>query len=623
MSETTTNSMRALRSLIPAEFSREQKVTFAAIVLIFASLGLRTWGALGGWFYVDDFKFLSQSADPLTLHYLLTPHDNKLMPGGLLITWLVGQTGDFPWLVAASTLVVMQAIASVLCWIMLRTMFGARKRSLVPLAFYLFTPMTLTSFMWWGSAINLIPVQIAFFGAVTAHYCYLDSGKRRYIALTALSLAFGFFFYQKTLLILPILPLMAVGYFSSGPIIGRIWGSLKTWRLGWISYAVLTIAYLTYHVIHVPSPVSADESVDYVNIVATLFAKTFATTAMGGPWQWSTVVTPAAQVDPPIALVGFTFIAIAAVIAYGYLRRRRTMLGWFILGGYFLADALLLASGRGSTAGTLAAVEPRYVSDAAPAVCLVIALTFCNLRSPRAVGSTAPRTEPLLAVSLKPKGLIGIAVILGAGCLYSNVAYIGYWHEDFAARKFVNEVKRTTRNTGNLHILDLEVPQAVLLGGLYPYTLPSNFFNRTPAVRTHTSGTNLMVLNDEGFTRIPIIKDGPSSTPPLAGSCGTLYSTRSDEKKLLHPKGITVKMDTPVPGYAPWITIGYLATSDSTVRITTGDVSGVHKLERGPNTLFIRGGVSFSEVGFSDLSPDATVCISRIRAGIVTPSDFS
>ena len=602
--------------------STAQKITVVASVLIIAQLAFRAWAAFGGWFYVDDFKFLSASRKPLTLDLLMEPHDDKLMPGGLLIAWLVAKSGSFAWPVAAASLVAMQAIASIACWFMLRSLSAARWALLVPLAIYLFAPITLTAFMWWGAAINLVPMQIAMFLAVGCHVRYLSTDKFRYAALAALSIALAMVFYQKSLLIFPVLALLSVAYFGQGGWFRSITFTLARWWRGWVIYAALLAAYLTYTLIKVPSPVSASGAVDYPGIVGAVTFKTFLTTAIGGPWRWDDAVTPAAQVDPPIFVIVLSALLVVGVIAYAALRRTNTQMAWVLLALYVVADALLLATGRGSTAGVLAAVEARYVSDAAPVLVLAVSLAFIPLASSRARGS-APRESPILTTRIPRLAAIGLGLVVAVGCVVSSLQYVSFWHENFAARNFVDNVTATERRSGDIDVLDAEVPPDVLLGGLYPYTLPSKFFNGSPRVRAHDSGTNLQMLDGNGVPRIPFIFNGVTTVAPDAGSCGELYSTEDDEAAIARPDGLTLDLSGPATSFGTWLAFGYLATKDGSVTLTTGDTSITVPLLRGPNTFFMRPEGEFNAVTLSNLSDGMTLCASSVKVGRIAASEFS
>jgi hypothetical protein len=611
-----------LDRLVPRRFATPQRVTVAAALLILAQLGFRAWAAFGGFFYVDDFKFLSASRHPLSLNLLMTTHDDKLMPGGLLIAWFVAHAGAFAWPAAAISLIVMQALASVSAWIMLRTLFGDRWAILPLLGLYLFAPITLTAFMWWGAAINLVPIQIAMFLAVATHVKYLSTGRVRWAILTALSILFAMAFYQKSLLIYPVIVLITIAYFAHGGVVRRPFNALRRWWPAWAIHGILLGAYLGYTTVKVPSPVSVESSTDYPGIVGSLVFKTFATTIVGGPWRWSDAVLPAAQVDPPVAVIVLSALLIGATVGYAALTRSYTWPAWLLVALYVVVDGLLLATGRGSTAGVLASTEARYVSDAAPVVVLALGLAFLPLRSERAT-SSEPRATPLLTASLPRSAAIVTGLIVMSGCAVSSIQYVGLWRDDFPARTFVDNVTAAERRTGDLDILDSEVPPDVLLPGLYPYTLPSRFFNGSTHVKARKSGTNPDVLDGEGIARIPVINDGVATSTPRSGSCGVLYSTDPEQKELQRPHGISVTLSAPAVQFGTWMAIGYLATRDGEVSVRTGTVTTVMPLLRGANTFFMRPPGDFRTVAFVDLSADTTLCVSSVKVGHLTASEFS
>ena len=105
-------------------------VVLAGIVLVAVQVAVRAWASAGSWFIGDDFNLMTRLYDvPLTLTELFTPHDSQLMPGGILSAWVMANAGPQNWTVAASILVVLQAIASASCLLMLVTVFGRRGRS--------------------------------------------------------------------------------------------------------------------------------------------------------------------------------------------------------------------------------------------------------------------------------------------------------------------------------------------------------------------------------------------------------------------------------------------------------------------------------------------------------------
>jgi hypothetical protein len=612
-----------LDRLVPQRFATPQRVTIAAALLILAQLAFRAWAAFGGFFFVDDFKFLSYSRHPISLDLLMTPHDGKLMPGGLLVAWFVAHAGPFAWPAAAISLIVMQALASVSAWIMLRTLFGDRWAILPLLGLYLFAPITLTAFMWWAAAINLIPMQIAMFLAVATHVKYLSTGRVRWAILTALSIMLAMAFYQKSLLIYPVIVLITIAYFAHGGVFRRPMNALRRWWPAWVLHGVLLAAYLAYTTAKVPSPVSANSAIDYPGIIGSLVFKTFMTTIVGGPWRWSDFpVPPAVQVDPPLAVIVLSTLLIGATVGYALLMRSFTWPAWVLVASYVVIDGVLLSSGRGLTVGVLAAPEPRYVSDAAPVVVLALGLAFLPLRSEHAT-SSAPRATPLLTAALPRSAAIAIGLVVAVGCAVSSTQYVGLWHDDFAARTFVDNVSAAERRTGDVVILDAEVPPEVLLPGLYPYTLPSRFFNGSAHVQARKSGTNLDVLDAQGIPHIPVINDGVATAAPESGSCGALYSTDPGQHELQRPYGMSVTLSGAADRFATWMAISYLASGDGEVAVRTGTITTVIPLLRGPNTFFMRPPDDFRTVAFVDLSANTTLCVSSVKVGHLKASEFS
>src|SRR3546814_2308227 len=82
----------------------------------------------GSWFYADDYRLIGDArAGGLTLEQLGDPFDSQFMPLGRLIAWVVADSGYVNWPVAAGSILLLQAIASFACLLMLVVLFGDRK----------------------------------------------------------------------------------------------------------------------------------------------------------------------------------------------------------------------------------------------------------------------------------------------------------------------------------------------------------------------------------------------------------------------------------------------------------------------------------------------------------------
>jgi uncharacterized membrane protein YbhN (UPF0104 family) len=65
------------------------------------------------------------------------------MPLGTTLSWIVAKRRDVQLALAATITCVMQLCAAAACWFMLHRLFGPTPWILAPLAFYLFTPMSI------------------------------------------------------------------------------------------------------------------------------------------------------------------------------------------------------------------------------------------------------------------------------------------------------------------------------------------------------------------------------------------------------------------------------------------------------------------------------------------------
>lgn len=599
---------QALTSLLPGDLERRQKARALAASFVVVQLALRAWAVFGGFFLLDDFKMLSQATERgFTRALLLEPYDEKLMPGGRAITWLVSEAGPFNWAAAAWTLLVLQAVASILCWVMLSTLFGERLATLVPFAVFLFTPMTLTAFMWWAAGINLIPVQIAFFVAVTGHVAYLRSGALRHALVATAGLAAGLLFYDKALLIAPVLPFLAVAYFRRGGLVSRTLGALRQWWKGWALYSLVLAAYLGYRLAFVDSPVATTGDLRLPEILQTLLLKTFPVGVLGGPWSWNPAAAPTAGIDPPLVLWVASILLLAVIVATAFLLRVRTGRAWVLLGGYLLCESVLLALGRGSAAGEMAAHEFRYLADAAPVTVLALALAFLRLRG--APDSSAPRNEPLILVVPSRTVVAVVSGVLVVGSVVSTVRYVNLWHADFPARVYVTNVQRAVASEGRLTIADENVPASTMWPLLYPATLPSHFFAPLPQVTAAEEGTNLQTLTEAGIPVPAGVTPNIVGEPDPAAKPGCIASLSEDGRQRA-----VVPTSGPVPSYAPWIYLQYRAAASGTVVLEYGGNRQEIPVDAGTNTYMLRNDTSFRNMVFEE-PRGGDLCVTSLQIG--------
>ena len=270
-------------------------VPVVGALMIAAQLVFRAWAVYPAWFFLDDYNILVAARHSgLTPAYLLDPYSGHVWPGGRLIVWLVAQTGSLNWAVSATVTLVMQLAASAAALWMLVKLFGPRKLILVPLGLYLTSALMMPAFMWWVAALTRLPVQIAFFAAVTTWVSYLRSRQLRPLMATVLIVVLGLAFDVPGLLVLPVLAFIALAYFSSGGPLRRVKDVLVRYRLAWSMLVVIGGAYSAYYVLTVPQITTQTLSSSLPGILASMLGVAFVTGILGGPWRWNVSAPPTA-----------------------------------------------------------------------------------------------------------------------------------------------------------------------------------------------------------------------------------------------------------------------------------------------------------------------------------------
>lgn len=193
----------------------------AAITLIVAQLILRGWLVATGNFYWDDLILIGRASTMpiLSWDYLGHSHDGHFMPAAFLVAGIATVLAPVNWVAPAITLLLLQAIASVCVWRMIRVITTprvgrprsglAQAAALGALAFYLFTPMTVPSFVWWSAGLNTLPMQAAM-AWIVADAVLLARGRcdprqvRLIVIRSSVIFVIALAFFEKSLFILPV-----------------------------------------------------------------------------------------------------------------------------------------------------------------------------------------------------------------------------------------------------------------------------------------------------------------------------------------------------------------------------------------------------------------------------------
>ncbi len=617
------------------------RVTVAALGIIATVMLFRLWATAGSWFMWDDYIFLADVArGEADAEWLFHSHFSLFMPLSFVLVKIVGGA-SFAWGAVAAQMLALQLAAALTCLWMLRTLFGARMGILIPLTFYLASPMMMPAAVWWSVTINQMPHHIALFGAVAAHVTYLRDRRLRHLLLASLFLVIGLASYIKAPLIVMVLVGIAWAWFAPGRPRKRFRAMLRWWP-AWLTYGALTAGYVYVWQNQQVAP-APRQACELPGVLSTSIVETLGTSVVGGPWNWrlwtggidpfiatskcvpqayrgdpSLLVggAPQSLLDPALLALVLSWIVITGLILYRWSRFRHALQGLWILVPYVALSVLLVHLGRAGTFGSqVSAREIRYFSDVIAIAALVLGAAIMPiLGSDRVVER---RDSPFLLFALPRNLFVTLGGIYIAGSLISSGTYVHPWHstnsEEFPERVFVQTVQRSLEERDSnepVKLADVPLPATVALPVIYPYNLPSrNLAPLYPRIQPTFGGTDLSILDATGRIMEATVPDQPRSEPGPVKNCGYLVQSAS--------RTIDIVGVVNVPW---WVRMDYLASRDGTVVVRAGDDTRTVRVESGLHSLYTFHTGGFDTVTLRTMG-DLSVCVDSVRVGSIQVKD--
>jgi hypothetical protein len=605
-SATATATKRAHRGL-PALL---HPTILVGLGLIAAQLGFRAWAVFGSWFQFDDFAFLSRAYNSdLTWGYLMEPYGGHVMPGGFLLTWLFARQDPLAFWPYATTLLVLQAVASVGFLRLLLRMFGRTPGILPLLAIYLFAVTSLPAFVWWAAGINQLPLQIALFFGLASHLAYLRTRRLRHVYATLAWTVFGLLFYEKTMLVFIAYGFVALAYFTSGTTEVRLKQLWRSYRPGLLLHAALATAYTVFYVTTAMnfSPATANET-PILPLAYRYVLKAFTTGVIGGPWQWTDLRPIGSVADPGDIVVFVSWLAVGYLVYLAYTLRVSSLRAWSLTVAFLAANILLLTAARAFLVGPVIGLEYRYQTELSAVFALSVGLAFLPLRG--ALETVRPRERATLP--FRPAaGAAAVTVLFVAGATVSNVQYARHWQTSNPGRAYFAAVERSLAGrSAPVPLADVPVPQTLMWGFRYPENTYSHVLRvfedktRYPSV----NGNQLFVFDDKGRLR-PALITNLRTAPPHPG-CG--YQVQG-------PGTTTIPLNEPVTGTGWWVRIGYLAKGSGTMIVRAGNQVHQARVEDGLHSLYLTASGRFDSIRLSDLTPGVRFCTNDVVLGLPEP----
>jgi hypothetical protein len=406
----------SIGALEPIQWLRRNAVVLTAVLLI----GLQLWWKAGllahSFFRLDDFNIIERaSSQSLSWKYLMWVNAGHLTPLGLAIAWFLVRLSPYDWALASAVTLVLLGATCLALLRLLRSLFGDHPRILLPLLVYLVCPLSFAGLSWWVVTLELLPLQLAMFCAVTAHVQYLRTGKLAHVLAAAGWLLVGMASSLKGALVPLLLFALTSAFFTGGRWAPGLLIALRNhWRV-WIAYGGLMAGYATLYLTQlVTSTVTPGRPGTFSSVFAMasdLLRDTFVPGAFGGPWIWFGGQGDALA-NPPAGLLEASWVLAAAVIIVSLWNRLHAWRAWLILALWLVAaDIVPVALGQRASflPGGLSGHETRYVWDAVAVLAICLGFAFLPMAGEERVGQ---RLRPRLTLQVRPVIACLVTVLL-------------------------------------------------------------------------------------------------------------------------------------------------------------------------------------------------------------------
>ncbi|MGV9799061.1 hypothetical protein ACWDTP_13505 [Mycobacterium sp. NPDC003449] len=575
-----------------------------AAALIVVHLVVRGVVAFEGYFYWDDLILIGRAGTQnlLSPSFLFDDHDGHVMPGAFLVAGAITRLAPFSWVLAASSLVALQLLASLALLRALWVILGWRPVLLVPLTFALFTPLGVPGFSWWAAGLNSLPMLAALAWVCGEAVLLVRTGAPRHVVTGVAVYLGGLLFFEKA----AVIPFVAFAVVALLGYVTGTFGVRDEWRRGlrlWVGCLALTVAWIGVYLVVVDQRRWSFDLGMTWDLLSRSVTHGIVPGLVGGPWSWQRWAPASPWATPPGAVMVLGWLGLAAVLAVVLIRKRRIWPVPAVAVGYAVACQVPIYLMRSSRFTALELAQTlRYLPDLVVVLALLMAVGFCapNRAVPRLDASRA-RTVVVVAA----------AIAFVASSLYSTVTYLRVWR-DSPVQAYLDNARAGLAATSDAPLLDQEVDPLILQRVAYPENMASHLFALTrPRPEFASATTDLRMFDRAGHlldakvTWVRTLLAGPEP------HCGHLVQPDAP---------VVMPLDGPLLP-ADWTAeINYLANSDGSLTMSLGEGPETKVPVRpGLNRVFVRlpgaGDAILVRANTSALS----VCISPGPVGFLAP----
>jgi hypothetical protein len=423
----------------------------------------------------DDIKNLRQAQlSDLSLDYLLEPTSGHFAPGHRLGDWMVQRFFDFNFTAAQALMLIGFAACLLLFHRILAELFRPGPGPIVVTLLFGASVVNVGVLQWWASGLDRVPATFFSFLSILAYLRFYRSGRWRWVAVSAASLAVAFLFYVKPAFVPLYLVLIRLLLLEPArPIretavkVVREW---KVWALYGATVAVLGVVYVQTYPTGLNETPTVSVFFEYLSL----------------SWFWVVVPNLFGLYIPmlsesAIGRVGVVVgqLALGATVAWSIARNRSAWRAWTFFAVGFVANVTIVGMTRiGFFPVRIIAYTLYYNLEITFLFFLALAAAFLPVRGTAARVPRAARA-PLSGPARVALGL-GVATYLafswhGSARLSDADIWVGR-----RARAYTDNVQRgldqVRRSGAGVAMVDGAVPRDVVPYLLVPYNSASEVF---------------------------------------------------------------------------------------------------------------------------------------------------
>ncbi|WP_174550499.1 hypothetical protein [Nocardia shimofusensis] len=578
--------------------------------LIALQLAIRAAVAFSGDFYWDDLILIGRSGQTplLSREFLFYDHDGHFMPAAFALAWMSTTLAPLNWTVPAVTMLVGQALASLAVLRVLRLVLGARPAVLLPLAFYLFSPLTLPSFAWWAAALNSLPLQIGLAWVAGDAILLCRGGRRRFAVSGAVVAAVSLAFFEKSVLV----PLVA---FATVALMYRVDGvprplrtTLVRGRALWIPLVVVVVSWAAAY-LHFAAPRSAGPTVaEAAELAHRATSLGLVPTLLGGPWTWERWPPSPPWATPPVVLVVLGWSAVAAAAVWSLRYRQRTAAVWAMPVVYVaLSEASMILVRTGPDTADELGQTLRYVADSAVLLAIGWALIA---RAPRRT-----TVRPLRPLPCPRRQSVVVVVAVAAfvvSSLCSTATFVQRWRDNPTVEYLAN-ARAALAADRSTPILDHPVAIHILLPVAYPHNSVGYIFGPLRERPEFRRSTEVLRVFDDSGRLVPaaVTSTRTLGQGPVPG-CGHRVAGGSVE----------LPLGGPLMDWEWAVQLNYFANTDGEVDLGLDGSDDTVRVpvRAGLHRVFVRLLGAGQALRVRTVTPGLTLCVGNGPVGVVVPT---